>query len=189
MLSGAPPGIRPKAGSNWLKIADSRAAKTHVARQHELAAGGADPPRDLGDRHEATCAQMAEQKCDRRLPGQLRRLRAVLGDAVEVDVRDEVVGVRAGAGEHEHLHRVVGLCLLDEGDQITDQLGPQEIHGRGRCRLPRICTTRRSTASAAPGSAPSSPALTCSMADGCAARAAAWMPAPTCAPHTRYCPT
>ena len=80
VLCGARPGQPTR-----LELAEDRrlpCGEAHVARQHELAARRADPPRDLCDRHEATCAQMVEQKCDRRLPGQLRCLRAVLGDAV-----------------------------------------------------------------------------------------------------------
>jgi hypothetical protein len=43
-------------------------------------------------------------------------------------VGDEVVGV--GALEHEHLDGVVGLRLLNQGDEIANQFGRQEVHGR-----------------------------------------------------------
>jgi len=73
---------------------------------------------------------MSKQEGDRRFAGQLRRLLPVLCDLSDVHVGDEVVGV--GAPEHEHLDGLVGLSLLNEGDQIADQLGSQKIHGRGR---------------------------------------------------------
>jgi hypothetical protein len=62
-----------------------------------------------------------EQEGDRRIAGQLRRLRPVRIEPGHVDVGDEVVGV--GAPEHEH---------LDQGDQIAHDLGAQQVHGRGR---------------------------------------------------------
>ena len=126
----------PAAGEHAerrLELAEDRRlarGEAHVARQHELAAGAADATLDLRDGDEAARAQMAKQERDRRFAGQLRRLRPVLRDPGHVDVGDEVVGV--GAREHEHLDGVVGLGSLDEGDQIADQLGPQQIHGRGR---------------------------------------------------------
>jgi hypothetical protein len=40
--------------------------------------------------------------------------------------------VYEGALEHEHLESRVRLGSLNDGDQIADQFGPQEIHGRGR---------------------------------------------------------
>ena len=73
---------------------------------------------------------MAKQEGDRPFAGQLRRLRSVLIDPGQVDVWDEVVGI--GALEHEHLDLVVGLGALDEGDQIANQRGPQQVHRRGR---------------------------------------------------------
>jgi hypothetical protein len=46
-----------------------------------------------------------------------------------VDVRNEVLGV--GTLEHEYSERIIGLGLLNEGDQITNQFWPQKVHGRG----------------------------------------------------------
>jgi hypothetical protein len=86
--------------------------ETHVARQHELAAGAAHATLDLRDADQAARAQMAKHEGDRRLADQLRRLRPVVRDSRHVDVRDEVVGV--GAREHEHLQRVVRLGSLNE---------------------------------------------------------------------------
>jgi hypothetical protein len=73
---------------------------------------------------------MSEQRGDRGLAGQLGRLGAVLGDPFEVDVRDEVV--RVGAREHDDAARRVRLGALDQGDEVTDELGAEEVHGRGR---------------------------------------------------------
>jgi hypothetical protein len=73
---------------------------------------------------------VVKQERDRRLAGQLRRLLPVLIDPGHVDMRNEVVGV--GAAEHEHLDGVVGLGSLNEGDQVADEFGPEQIHGRGR---------------------------------------------------------
>ena len=42
---------------------------------------------------------------------------------------DEIFGV--GALKHQHLERLVGFGSLDKGDEIADQLGAEEIHGRG----------------------------------------------------------
>jgi hypothetical protein len=50
--------MRPNPCSGWLKIADSRAAKAHVARQYELAAGAAHASLDLCDGHEPAFAQV-----------------------------------------------------------------------------------------------------------------------------------
>ncbi len=61
---------------------------------------------------------------------QLHDLFPVLVDACHVDMGDEVI--RVGASEHGDLATRVGLGLLDQGDQIPDQLGPEEIHWRGR---------------------------------------------------------
>ncbi len=43
---------------------------------------------------------------------------------------DEIVGV--GALENKHLDRVIGLGALDQGDQVADQFGSQQIHWRSR---------------------------------------------------------
>ena len=118
-----------------LELAEDRRlarGEAHVARQHELAARGADATLDLRDRDEPARAQMAKQKGNRRFAGQLRCLRPVLPDPGQVDVGDEVV--RIGALEHEHLDGVVGLGALNEGDQIADQFGAEEIHRRRRDR-------------------------------------------------------
>ena len=130
MLGAAPAGDHAERRLELTEDRRLARGKAHVARQHELAAGAAYATLDLRDGDEAACAQMAKQQGDRRLAGQLRRLRPVLLDPGHVDVGNEVVGV--GALEHEHLDGVVGLGLLNEGDQIADQLGPQKIHGRGR---------------------------------------------------------
>jgi hypothetical protein len=110
---------------------DRRLARreAHVARQHELAAGGANAPVDLRDADEAARAQVAKQQRDGSFAGQLRGLRPVLRDPRQVDVRDEVVGVRAL--EHQHLERRVRFGSLNQGDEITDEFGPEKIHRRG----------------------------------------------------------
>ena len=51
-------------------------------------------------------------------------------DGRTIDVRNEVSGV--GTTEYQHLAGLVGLGLLDEGDEIADQLGPEQVHWRGR---------------------------------------------------------
>src|ERR1700759_5417597 len=45
-------------------------------------------------------------------------------------MRNEVL--RIGAPEHEHPDGPVGLSSLNERNQIADELGPQQVHGRGR---------------------------------------------------------
>ena len=63
---------------------------------------------------------------------------------------------------------------------------------RGRCwaaaSWPTGCTERRSGGSAAPGSGRNWPGRTCSTANGCAARSAAWTHASSSGPPTRCCP-
>ena len=115
-----------------LQLAENRRlsrGKAHVARQHELAAGAANAAFDLRDGDKAACAEVAKQQANRRLAGQFCRLGPVLLDPGHVDVGNEIVGV--GALEHEHLDGVVGLGLLNEGDEIANQCWPQKIHGRG----------------------------------------------------------
>jgi hypothetical protein len=41
---------------------------------------------------------------------------------------DEVVGI--GAAEHKYLARAVCLSTLNQGDEITDELGPEKVHRR-----------------------------------------------------------
>ena len=85
----------------WLHMPEDRRllrGKAHVAGEQELAAGPSDTARDLGDGDQPALAQTPEQKAERRLPGQLGGGLPVLGDAVHVDVGDEVV--RVGAAEH-----------------------------------------------------------------------------------------
>src|SRR5262245_37551585 len=43
-------------------------------------------------------------------------------------MRDEVVGV--GALEHNHPDGFVGLGALDSRNEVANQLGPQQVHGR-----------------------------------------------------------
>ena len=95
VLGGAPAGEQTERRLELTEDRRLARGEAHVARQHELAAGGADATLDLRDGDEAACAQMAEQNGDRRLAGQLRRLRPVLGDPGQIDVGDEVVGVGA----------------------------------------------------------------------------------------------
>jgi hypothetical protein len=102
--------------------------EAHVGCQHELAADSPYATLDLCDGHEPAVAQVVEQKGKRRLACQLRRLGSVVVYPCQVDVGDEVVGV--GALEHEHLDGVVGLRLLNQGDEIANQFGRQEVHGR-----------------------------------------------------------
>jgi hypothetical protein len=111
---------------------DGRFARgeAHVARQDELAAGAADATFDLRDGDEATGAEVAEQGSDGGFAGQLRRLGPVLGDPRQIDVRDEVV--RVGAREHDDVARGVRLGALDQGDEVTDELGPEKVHRRRR---------------------------------------------------------
>ena len=71
---------------------------------------------------------MAEQERDRRYASQLRRFLSILRDSRQVDVRDEVVGV--AALEHEHLVFVVGFGSLDQGDEVANQLGAEEVDRR-----------------------------------------------------------
>ena len=80
------PGIRPNAR---LRLTENRRlarSKTHVARQHEFAAGAAYAALDLRDGDEAAGAEMAKQEGDRWFTGQLRRLFPVLCDPRHVDV-------------------------------------------------------------------------------------------------------
>jgi hypothetical protein len=56
----------------------------------------------------------------------------VLLDPSHIDMGYEIV--RVGALEHQHLEHRVGLGASNEGDQIADQLRPDEIHGRSRDR-------------------------------------------------------
>jgi hypothetical protein len=102
--------------------------EAHVTRQNELTAGGANPTLDLRDADEPAGAQITKQKPDRCLAGQLRRLRPVPGDSIQVDMGDEIVGV--GTLEDKHPDSVISLGVLNQRDQITDQLGSQEIHRR-----------------------------------------------------------
>ena len=124
------PGITPNACSGWLKIADSRAAK----RMSHASTNSLPAPRTRPSICAMVTSRLAlrwrNRSADRRLAGQLRRLLPVLLDPGHVDVGDEIVGV--GALEHEHLNGVVGLGTLNEGHQIADQLGPEQIHRRSR---------------------------------------------------------
>jgi hypothetical protein len=122
VLCGAAAGNRAEGGLELREDRRLARREAHVARQHELAAGGAHSTLDLRDRHETARAEVVEQQRDRRLAGQLRRLLAVLRDPRQVHVGDEVV--RVGAREHEHLDSGVGFRALDQRDQIADQLGP-----------------------------------------------------------------
>ena len=70
---------------------------------------------------------MPKEQADRCLAGQFCGLLAIGADARHIDVGNEVVAVRAL--EHEHLHGVVGLGLLNERDEIADQFRPEQIHG------------------------------------------------------------
>ena len=119
-----------------LRLSENRGlprGEAHVARQHELAAGGAHAPLDLRDGDEAAGTEVAEQKRDRRFADQLCRFVAVLLDLGDVDVGNEIVGV--GAFEHHHLEVVVGLGLPNEGNQIADQFRAKQVHRRGgNCR-------------------------------------------------------
>src|SRR5262245_46296152 len=120
MLHAACAGRRAK---RRLRLSEDRRlsrGEAHVHRQHELAAGAAYASLDLRNGHEAACTQMAEEKGDRRLAGQLRSLLPVLRDAGDVDVGNEIVGV--GALEHQHLDSVVGLGELNECLTIATQL-------------------------------------------------------------------
>jgi hypothetical protein len=130
VLRGAPAGEQTERRLDLSKDCCLSRGETHVARQYELAAGAAHATLDLRDADQAARAEMAKQEGDRRLADQFRRLFPVRRDSSHVDVRDEVVGV--GAPEHEHLQRVVRLGALNERDQVADQLGPEEIHRRGR---------------------------------------------------------
>jgi hypothetical protein len=130
VLNAAPTRDRSKPR---LRLSENRRlsrGKAHVARQYELAAGGAYATLDLRDSDEAACAQVAKQEGDLGFSGQLRCLRPVFLDPGHVDVGNEVVGI--SALEHQHLENLVGFGLLNEGNQIADQLWPQKIHGRSR---------------------------------------------------------
>jgi hypothetical protein len=70
---------------------------------------------------------MTEQEGDGRFAGQLRRLLPVLFDPRHVDLRNEIILV--GARENEHLAGVVGLGLLNEGDQIANQFWSKRFIG------------------------------------------------------------
>src|SRR5262249_21261441 len=72
---------------------DGRTAggKAHVARQHELAAGGAYTPLDLRDGDQTTRAQMTKHQRNRCFAGQLRSLLPVLLDVVHVYMGNEIV--------------------------------------------------------------------------------------------------
>ena len=129
-----PPGISTERRLGLTENRRLARSKAHVARQHELAAGGAYATLDLRDGDEAACAQMAKQQGDRGFAGQLRCLLPVLFDLGHVDVGNEIVGVRAL--EHEHLDGVVGLGSLNEGDQIAHQLPAPEDSWAGP-RFPR----------------------------------------------------
>jgi hypothetical protein len=93
--------------------------KAHVARQHELAAGGAHATLDLRDGDKAACAEMAKHQANRRLAGQFCRLCPVLLDLGHVDMGNKIVGV--GALEHERPDGVIGLGSLNQGNKIADQ--------------------------------------------------------------------
>src|SRR5262245_2445988 len=93
VLDAAPAG---DGTEGLLQLAEDRRlarGKAHVARQHELAACATDTTLDLRYGDEAACAQPAKQECDRRFPGQLRRLVPVLLDLGYVDVRNKIVGI------------------------------------------------------------------------------------------------
>jgi hypothetical protein len=65
---------------------------------------------------------MAEQGCDRCLASQHCRFDSILGDAGEVDVRDEVVGIRTL--EHDDLQGVVDQDTLEKPplERIAEEL-------------------------------------------------------------------
>jgi hypothetical protein len=71
---------------------------------------------------------VAKEKPDRRLTGEPGGFLAIRGDAIDVDVGDEVVGV--GAAKDEHLHRRVGFGLLDQRHEVAHQLGTEQVHRR-----------------------------------------------------------
>jgi hypothetical protein len=84
-----PPGEQTE---RRLELAEDRRfarGKAHVAGEHELAAGAADAALDLRNGDEAARAQMAKQEGNRRIAGQLRRLRPVFIDPGHVDVGNE----------------------------------------------------------------------------------------------------
>src|SRR6185437_10193023 len=107
--------------------------KAHVAGEYELAAHSANPTFDLRDGNEAAGAYVPKDLADRGISVELRCRLAVLLDPSNVNMGNEIVGVRAL--EHDHLDRVVGLGSLNERDQIPDEFRPLKIHGRGinRC--------------------------------------------------------
>ena len=95
---------------------------------NELVARGADATLDLRDRDEPAGAEITKQQRDRRLAGQLRRLRPVFGDPGQIHVGDEVVGI--GALKDQYLDCIVSLGVLNQRDEIADELGSQEVHRR-----------------------------------------------------------
>jgi len=72
----------------------------------------------------------------------------------------------------------VTAASLDE--RVRDRI----VAETGRARRLTVCTASRSVTSAAPGTAPTWPVLTCSTENGCAASAAARTRASSCAPPT-----
>src|SRR6185312_17293306 len=78
---------------------------------------------------EANCAEIAKHQADRSFARQPCCLCSILLDLDHVDMRDEIV--RINDLEHEHLGGVISLTLLNQGNKITDQCGPQQVHRRG----------------------------------------------------------
>ena len=107
-------------------------SEAHVASEHEFAAGGADASLDLRDRNETARAEMAKQEADRRFASELHRFLPVLVDLGHVDVRNEIVGI--GAREDDYAGGFVRLRELNQRDQIANELGSEQIHGRSRER-------------------------------------------------------
>src|ERR1041385_425143 len=102
--------------------------KSHVAGQRKLASGTTRATLDLGDAHKVTCAEVTKERRDGRFASQFCRLRAVLADARDIDVGDEVVGI--AASENEHANCLVELRAPDQRYEIADELGTEKIHRR-----------------------------------------------------------
>ena len=92
---------------------------------------------------------------------------------------------RAGAAERaaDALRRLTEMTQAS-GTDWGRACGPGPRRCSARMTRPRLCTGRRSSGSAGPGSASSWRALTCSTGSGCAARTAASTRVSTCAPPT-----
>src|SRR5262245_16507840 len=107
MLDAAGTRARAERGFRLCEDRGLACRETHVACEYELAARAAHATRDLRDRHETAGAQISKQQADRCFASQFRRLFAVFPDPVDIDVRDEVIGV--GALEDEYLDLFVSF--------------------------------------------------------------------------------